>query len=76
KLESEIITVTGELLRPDRIVFNSNETIIIDYKTGKENNSVYFKQLIKYQNALIEMGYKNIKKILVYTDNLTVVTQQ
>ena len=76
KLESEIITATGELLRPDRIVFNSNETIIIDYKTGKENNSLYFKQLINYQNALIEMGYKNIKKILVYTDNLTVVTQQ
>ena len=76
KLESEIITATGELLRPDRIVFNSNETIIIDYKTGKENNSLYFKQLINYQNALIEMEYKNIKKILVYTDNLTVVTQQ
>lgn len=73
KLEAELITSNGELLRPDKLVFLENETIIIDYKTGKENNKKYFNQLLKYQNALQSMGYKGIKMLLVYIDNLNIV---
>jgi hypothetical protein len=73
KMEAELITQNGELLRPDRVIFDSDSTLLIDYKTGKENNSVYFKQLNKYEAALISMGYKNIRKVLVYIDDLTVV---
>jgi len=73
KLEAELITANGEILRPDKLVFINNETIIIDYKTGKENNKKYFNQLLKYQNALQTMGYKKIKMLLVYIDNLKVV---
>ncbi|WP_317898273.1 UvrD-helicase domain-containing protein [Aurantibacillus circumpalustris] len=73
KLEAELVTQTGDLLRPDRIVFNENETILIDYKTGKENNKTYFKQLYKYEAALMTMGYTNIKKLLVYVDEVKVV---
>jgi ATP-dependent exoDNAse (exonuclease V) beta subunit len=73
KLEAELVTQQGELLRPDRVVFCSNETIIIDYKTGKENNALYAKQMNKYQLALAEMGYANIKKLLVYVDDLNIV---
>jgi hypothetical protein len=72
-MEAELITQNGELLRPDRVIFDSDSTLLIDYKTGKENNSVYFKQLNKYEAALISMGYKNIRKVLVYIDDLTVV---
>lgn len=74
KLEAELITENGEILRPDRIVFDPNETILIDYKTGKENTKVYLKQLLKYENALMAMGYKNIKKLLVYVDQFKVVS--
>ena len=73
KLEAELITSNSELLRPDKLVFLDNQTIIIDYKTGKENTKKYFNQLLKYQNALQDMGYKNIKMILVYIDTLSVV---
>jgi ATP-dependent exoDNAse (exonuclease V) beta subunit len=73
KLEAELITSNGELLRPDKLVFLKNETIIIDYKTGKENNKKYFTQLLKYQNALQSMGYQDIKMLLVYIDSLNVV---
>jgi len=72
KLEAELVTQTGELLRPDRIIFKNDETILIDYKTGKENDK-YFKQLYKYESALQSMGYKNIKKLLVYVDEMKVV---
>ncbi len=73
KLESELITANGELLRPDKLVFFDNETIIIDYKTGKENSKKYAIQLNKYKIALQSMNYKNIKMLLVYIDTLTVV---
>jgi len=68
KIETELITSFSEILRPDRIVFLKESTIIVDYKTGGENNKKYFQQMISYENALLDMGYKNIKKILAYID--------
>lgn len=73
RLEAELVTQNGELLRPDRIIFNVDETILIDYKTGRENNKAYFKQMYKYESALLNMGYTNIKKMLVYVDDLSIV---
>lgn len=74
KLEAELINSEGEILRPDRIVFRETETILMDYKTGKENNKVYFKQLLKYEQALHSMGYPSIKKLLVYVNELKLVS--
>ena len=73
KLETELVTQAGEILRPDRIIFEENQITIIDYKTGKENTTKYLKQLIKYEDALVSMGYKNVKKILVYVDEPKIV---
>ena len=73
KLEAELVTQQGELLRPDRIVFTENETVLMDYKTGKQNTKNYMKQLFKYESALVSMGYSNIKKLLVYVDDMKVV---
>ncbi len=64
--EKDIITKDGKILRPDRIVINkNNEAIIIDYKTGLHNPK-YQEQLQDYQDVLEEMGYKTIKKLLLY----------
>jgi ATP-dependent exoDNAse (exonuclease V) beta subunit len=63
--ERDIITKNGEVLRPDRIVINNKEAIIIDYKTGIEKQS-HLNQLITYQSTLEEMDIKVIKKILIY----------
>jgi ATP-dependent exoDNAse (exonuclease V) beta subunit len=69
KLEMELVTSTNEILRPDRIVLSDSENVIIDYKTGEENNKKYYLQMVNYENALLEMGYKNIKKIIAYVDS-------
>lgn len=74
KLEAELITQSGDLLRPDRIIFKSDETILMDYKTGKENDKSYFKQLYKYESALMAMGYTKIRKLLVYVDKMKIVS--
>jgi ATP-dependent exoDNAse (exonuclease V) beta subunit len=65
--EREIITNQGDVIIPDRLVFNNNEVVIIDYKTGKPEKS-HHKQVINYAHVLKQMGYKVIKKLLVYID--------
>ena len=64
--EREIIRKKDKNLIPDRIVFpKKNKAVIIDYKTG-DPSSYHKKQLIEYENALKNMGYSVLKKILVY----------
>lgn len=64
--ERDIISKTGKLYRPDRLVISkNNEVVIIDYKTGLHNPK-YQHQLQDYQDVLEEMNYKVTKKILLY----------
>jgi CRISPR/Cas system-associated exonuclease Cas4 (RecB family) len=67
--EKDIISMGGNILRPDRLVINSeNEVVIIDYKTGHEDNK-HKLQLESYQSILEEMQYVVFKKILVYIND-------
>lgn len=68
KNEKDIITQTGNILRPDRVVIRENKATIIDYKSGKRNIK-YKEQLYTYANALEEMGYFIENKIIVYSNN-------
>ena len=64
--EQTIIQKQGKTVKPDRIVLNQNkEVFLLDYKTGT-HNSKYKLQLENYQNAIEIMGYKVVKKALVY----------
>ncbi|NQX77974.1 exodeoxyribonuclease V subunit beta [Gilvibacter sp.] len=65
KNEAAIIDQTGEIHRPDRLVFNDDTVVIIDYKFGSPDSS-YKQQLDRYQIALEQLGYISFKKILVY----------
>jgi ATP-dependent exoDNAse (exonuclease V) beta subunit len=67
--ERDIITNTGVILRPDKIVINSeNEAIIIDYKTGVKDKK-HQQQLQSYQDVLKEMKIHTKKKILIYIND-------
>ncbi|WP_345006198.1 UvrD-helicase domain-containing protein [Snuella lapsa] len=67
--EQDIISKQGYILRPDRIVCNKdNEVIIIDYKTGSEDIK-HKQQLQSYQDILESMKLRVIKKILVYINS-------
>ena len=64
--ERDIITNSGDLLRPDRLVFLPDKSVtIIDYKTGDSSQS-HKHQINEYADALIEMGYQVKEKLLVY----------
>jgi len=73
--ECEILTIIdGDAVeqRPDRVITDGNETIVIDYKSGKENKK-YKGQVLKYMELLTMMGYKNVKGYLWYFMNDEIV---
>ncbi|MGO4817359.1 UvrD-helicase domain-containing protein [Flavobacterium sp. W22_SRS_FP1] len=64
--EQTIIQKEGSTIKPDRMVVNTNnEVYLLDYKTGTQN-AKYQKQLENYQHAIELMGYKVVKKALIY----------
>lgn len=65
KTETAILLKTGESYKPDRVIIRENDTIIVDYKTGKKEEK-HNKQLENYKILLSEMGYTNIKSYLLY----------
>ena len=67
--ERDIITSSGQLIRPDRLNINSNnEAILIDYKTGEEQSS-HKTQLNGYECILQQMNLNVILKLLVYLND-------
>ncbi|WP_173851801.1 UvrD-helicase domain-containing protein [Flavobacterium sp. 28A] len=64
--EQTIIQKEGNTIKPDRMVINqAKEVYLLDYKTGA-HNAKYQKQLEGYEQAIELMGYKVVKKALIY----------
>ncbi|WP_194851769.1 UvrD-helicase domain-containing protein [Nonlabens antarcticus] len=71
--EKGILKTDGSKAIPDRLVRKGKSIIIIDYKTGGENEK-HKLQLEGYGTLLISMGYTIDRKILIYTDDLNIVS--
>jgi CRISPR/Cas system-associated exonuclease Cas4 (RecB family) len=64
--EREIITGSGQIIIPDRLIVNaSGKAVIIDYKTGQYLQK-HQQQLQTYASVVQQLGYIVEKKILVY----------
>ncbi|QBN19044.1 UvrD-helicase domain-containing protein [Flavobacterium nackdongense] len=64
--EQTIIQKEGKTIKPDRMVLTkAKEVYLLDYKTGLYN-AKHRLQLENYQNAIELMGYKVLKKSIVY----------
>ena len=55
--EQSIITPTGEVYRPDRVMIKEKHAIVIDYKFGNKESSKYIEQIQQYIQKLQEIGY-------------------
>jgi len=74
KNETELMDKYGRSIRPDRIVIDGKELIIIDYKTGKKDEE-HILQIQNYANAFADIGFENIKCFLVYLAKEIVVEE-
>jgi ATP-dependent exoDNAse (exonuclease V) beta subunit len=70
--EAGILMPSGNLRRPDRIIFKDGRTSIIDFKFGSEN-SRYIEQVNQYRNLLYDMGYSDIDTFIWYVDNNKII---
>ena len=64
--EKNIIDAKGKLHRPDRILFNNDEVIILDYKFTLTESDRHIEQVENYKNLLLDMGHSNVKTYLFY----------
>jgi ATP-dependent exoDNAse (exonuclease V) beta subunit len=60
--EREVLSPEGKVKRPDRLVVRDEEWIVVDYKTGAEDEQ-HRKQVDEYAALL---GSVQVKKMLVY----------
>ncbi|MFZ5427170.1 MAG: UvrD-helicase domain-containing protein [Thermodesulfobacteriota bacterium] len=72
--EAELMDVDGAVHRPDLIAFTEDETLILDYKTGREDPS-HHAQLARYLRltaALPRAMGRPVRGLLVYIDMKTI----
>ncbi len=71
--ETGILMSSGDVRRPDRVIFRDGKTIIIDFKFGEESPH-YSEQINMYRHLLGEMGYSNIEAYIWYVDKNLIVS--
>ena len=64
--EREILLPDGNVLRPDRMIFESDKVIVIDYKFGHNMPKSHKRQVSGYLNQLWKMGYSKVEGYLWY----------
>ncbi len=63
--ESEILTADNKLYRPDRIIFDNDNNIVIDFKTGAAEEK-HQQQISNYAALLTDINKKPTEKFLLY----------
>ena len=65
--EAEILFDKGQSRRPDRIMIDeNNHVLIVDYKFGEQKEKYHLSQIKKYVSLIREMGYHNVEGYLWY----------
>jgi len=64
--EIQILQPKGAFSRPDRVMINSKEVIVIDYKFGEKESSQYIRQVKYYMGQIRKMGYSQVKGYICY----------
>lgn len=67
RTEAEILVEGGLFYRPDRVVFDGEDTYIVDYKTGRQNER-HRSQLNQYADLVESMGHGKVHRVLVYLE--------
>jgi ATP-dependent exoDNAse (exonuclease V) beta subunit len=65
KNEVSIMQIGGKEYRPDRLMTDGSKAIVIDYKTGKQDEA-HLKQLKEYGELLLGAGFEQVEKYLLY----------
>ena len=67
-IERDILLPGGPLVRPDRVVIQGNQAVVIDFKTGSPQTKDR-KQIAVYADVIESMGYQVHARYLVYMES-------
>ncbi|MEM9417201.1 MAG: UvrD-helicase domain-containing protein [Bacteroidota bacterium] len=65
KTEASILTPTGQVLRPDRVLIQGDKVVVLDFKTGNPYSQDP-QQVQTYMQLLRDMGYAQVQGYLLY----------
>ena len=71
--ELEIIEPGGKVSRPDRVLVNRTEAIVIDFKFGVVDERNHMRQVNKYLKLIKDMGYANVNGYVWYPEKSLVL---
>ena len=72
--EKVIIDQNGAKHIPDKLIIEGEQVIVIDFKTGEEHSNKHQQQVLEYMSLLEELGYKNVRGELYYTESGSPIT--
>ncbi|NMB49487.1 MAG: UvrD-helicase domain-containing protein [Bacteroidales bacterium] len=64
--ETHVLHPAFGFSRPDRVMINDDEVIVVDYKFGEVEESGYLRQVRYYVQHIREMGYNNVSGYVFY----------
>ncbi|MFT4022414.1 MAG: UvrD-helicase domain-containing protein [Flavihumibacter sp.] len=64
--ERPILLQGGAVRRPDKVFYNDEETILIDFKFTRMATTAHTKQLEEYRDLLAQMGFPAVQAYLYY----------
>jgi len=70
--EHEMADAEGNILRPDRLMIEGDNAVVIDYKTGAIETS-HVQQIANYKEVLLDAGFKDVKTFLYYLEGKELV---
>ncbi|MCL3782605.1 hypothetical protein EMN47_19645 [Prolixibacteraceae bacterium JC049] len=70
--ERDILLSNGSSRRPDRIMVKENQCVVVDFKTGEEDDK-YLKQVAAYMKLLTEIGFTSVEGYIWYIHKNEVV---
>jgi ATP-dependent exoDNAse (exonuclease V) beta subunit len=65
RTEHPLMLLDGNVLRPDRLSFEENKVVVLEYKTGTKQEG-HYQQVEAYAEALNSTGYEVTGKYLAY----------
>jgi len=70
--EAGILLTSGDIRRPDRVVFTDGKVVIIDFKFGEEHDR-YIEQVSLYRQLIVNMGYNDAEAYIWYVDKNKII---
>ncbi|SEG14031.1 UvrD-helicase domain-containing protein [Parabacteroides chinchillae] len=66
--EVDILFGKGLSKRPDRVMINGNEAVVVDYKFGEKQEKRHYSQVKNYLKLIRQMGYEKVSGFLWYVE--------